>query len=91
MEKPTSHKSKSKKSSPKSSKAHKKGKSDGNSYCFLFLHDLFLNENKLPIKDIYCLGPTCSMFLAELSRKLAHKKREEEEAPKNVVRKLISK
>lgn len=28
------------------------------------------------------------MFLAELSRKLAHKKREEEEAPKNVVRKL---
>ncbi|CAH0727939.1 unnamed protein product, partial [Brenthis ino] len=35
-------------------------------------------------------GPTCSMFLAELSRKLAHKKRQEEQSPKNIVQTIIN-
>ncbi|XP_075971086.1 uncharacterized protein LOC142973325 [Anticarsia gemmatalis] len=34
-------------------------------------------------------GPTCSMFLAELTRKLASKKKQEEEAPKNIVQTII--
>lgn len=34
-------------------------------------------------------GPTCSMFLAELTRKLAHKKKQEEET-ENVVRESYS-
>lgn len=29
------------------------------------------------------------MFLAELTRKLAHKKRQDEECPKNIVRKFV--
>ncbi|XP_022815859.1 uncharacterized protein LOC111349118 isoform X1 [Spodoptera litura] len=34
-------------------------------------------------------GPTCSMFLAELTRKLASKKKQEEESPKNIVQTII--
>ncbi|XP_030027873.1 uncharacterized protein LOC115445654 [Manduca sexta] len=34
-------------------------------------------------------GPTCSMFLAELTRKLAMKKKQEEESPKNIVQTII--
>ncbi|CAH2107618.1 unnamed protein product [Euphydryas editha] len=34
-------------------------------------------------------GPTCSMFLAELTRKLAHKKKQDEECPKNIVQTII--
>ncbi|XP_045764314.1 uncharacterized protein LOC123866674 [Maniola jurtina] len=34
-------------------------------------------------------GPTCSKFLTELSRKLALKKRQEEESPKNIVETII--
>ncbi|CAH2269108.1 jg17325 [Pararge aegeria aegeria] len=34
-------------------------------------------------------GPTCSMFLAEISRKLAFKKRQEDELPKNIVQTII--
>ncbi|CAD0198426.1 unnamed protein product [Chrysodeixis includens] len=34
-------------------------------------------------------GPTCSMFLAELTRKLALKKKQEEEQPRNVVQTII--
>ncbi|XP_063821296.1 uncharacterized protein LOC135071434 [Ostrinia nubilalis] len=34
-------------------------------------------------------GPTCSMFLAELTRKLASKKKQEAESPKNIVQTII--
>ncbi|XP_034824843.1 uncharacterized protein [Maniola hyperantus] len=34
-------------------------------------------------------GPTCSKFLAELSRKLALKKRQEEESPNSIVETII--
>ncbi|XP_028026310.1 uncharacterized protein LOC114240074 [Bombyx mandarina] len=34
-------------------------------------------------------GPTCSLFLAELTRKLASKKKEEEEKPKNIIQTII--
>lgn len=34
-------------------------------------------------------GPTCSMFLAEITKKLAAKRRQEEESPKNIVQTII--
>ncbi|KAL0840622.1 hypothetical protein ABMA28_015821 [Loxostege sticticalis] len=34
-------------------------------------------------------GPTCSMFLADLTRKLASKKKQEAESPKNIVQTII--
>ncbi|XP_014363007.2 uncharacterized protein LOC106714467 [Papilio machaon] len=42
-----------------------------------------------PTKKRKSDGPTCSMFLAELSRKLALKKKQEEESPKNIVQTII--
>ncbi|XP_061709630.1 uncharacterized protein LOC133519610 isoform X2 [Cydia pomonella] len=35
-------------------------------------------------------GPSCSMFLVELSKKLAQKKKEEQEAPINIVGSILS-
>ncbi|XP_063360865.1 uncharacterized protein LOC134649980 [Cydia amplana] len=35
-------------------------------------------------------GPSCSMFLVDLSRKLAQKKKEEEEAPINIVGSILN-